>query len=93
MPKIVIGPQIGEIVKDGKVISQDFLIWCEICLTKRIKNHQKLTKADKKYVDSCEMKDWVVKEKDGTEMRGKSCGRCHQTLVLEGEYWKGASKT
>ena len=93
MSKVIIGPQIGEVVKDGKVIRRDYTMWCEICLTKKIQNHQKLTKEDKDYVDSCEMKEYVIKDKDGQEVRGKSCPRCRQTIVLsEDNKWQEPKK-
>lgn len=90
MPKIIIGPQIGETVKDGKVVSKDFIIWCQTCLEKKIRNHQKLTKADKKYVDSCEMKAWNGTDKEGNETKGKTCPRCRQTIVLNNNSWQEA---
>lgn len=82
MAKVIIGPETGQVVKDGKIQRKDFIVWCQICLEKKIKNHQKLTKEDKEYVDSCQMKDWVTTDRDGHEGRGKTCPRCHQTIVL-----------
>ena len=92
-PMVLVGPQVGEIVKDGKVIRTDHIVWCLRCLTKKIKNHQALTKADKKFVDSCEMRDYVVTDRDGVEIRGKTCKRCKQTIVLsEDNIWQEPKK-
>lgn len=92
MAKVIIGPQTGEVVEDGKVIRKDYQMWCEVCLVKKIQSGQVLSKSDVKYVKSCEMRDWGGTDKDGSETRGKTCPRCRQTIVWNGNGWEGAHR-
>lgn len=92
MAKVLLGPETGQVVKDGKVVRTDQMIWCLMCLRKKIQNHQIITKEDKKYIDSCLMKEWVTMDKEGLETRGKTCHRCQQTIILEGKYWNEAKR-
>lgn len=82
--KVVIGPVIGEVAKDGKVIRKDRIMWCELCLKKRVKDFTKQTALNRQAFKKCEMKDYVVLE-GLLEIRGKVCSLCHQTV----EVWRG----
>jgi hypothetical protein len=92
MASIVVGPQIGEIVEDGKVIQKNYICWCGYCLNKLIKDFHSDSPKNKKIYQSCEMRDGQVTEKDGKITYLKTCLRCHQTLVLFDKFWEEARR-
>ncbi len=81
MNKIIVGPQIGEIVKDGKKIREEHIVWCaRHDLT--VKDPKHPTQEEKEKFEKATMKDYLLLDKDGLETRGKICPRCHQTVVV-----------
>lgn len=92
MAKIIIGSEIGQVVKDGQVVRKNHIVWCKYCIDRLIKDPRDTSAKNKKLFDSCEMKDGEYTEKDGKTSYTKSCPRCHQTLVLFDNFWEEAVK-
>jgi hypothetical protein len=76
---VIIGPQMGEVVRDGKIVSTQHVVWCGRHDLK-MENRFHPTPADLKRLKRTEMVRGGITDKNGDISFHYTCPLCFQTV-------------